>query len=98
MENSGSTSPIIHASESSSEDPHRHGEPQPEAAREVALLLRQAADQDGDEDDVVDAEDDFQCRQRHQGDPFACGSVIHCIPETSEGLRSQYVSMSLECF
>src|SRR5690606_5203687 len=37
-----------------------HGKAEAEVAGHIALVFRQAAHQDGDEDDVVDAEDDFQ--------------------------------------
>ncbi len=36
---------------------------------EIALLLRQAAHQDRDKDDVVDAQDDLQGGQGARGDP-----------------------------
>ena len=38
-------------------------------AGEVAPAFGQLAREDGDEDDVVDAEDDLERRQRQQGDP-----------------------------
>ena len=40
-----------------------------DAADQVPLPLGQLAGHDRDEDDVVDAEDDLQGRQREQGDP-----------------------------
>jgi hypothetical protein len=46
-----------------------HGEAQAQAAGLVAHVGGQAADQDGDEDDVVNAEDDFQGGQHRKGDP-----------------------------
>jgi hypothetical protein len=47
----------------------QHREAQPQLAGLVALLGRQAADQDRDEDDVVDAQDDFQGGEHREGDP-----------------------------
>src|SRR5690606_13435452 len=46
-----------------------HGEAQAQAAGLVADVGGQADDQDGDEDDVVNAEDDFQGGQHCKGDP-----------------------------
>ena len=41
---------------------------QPDAARALLLILRQLPRQDRDEDDVVDAEDDLEERQRDERD------------------------------
>ena len=51
------------------QDARAHRERQAEPARKVAPFGRQPADQDRDEDDVVDAEHDLECGQRGQGDP-----------------------------
>ena len=59
--------------------------PRPSTRRAVALCFRQPADQDGDEDDVVDAEDDLQHGQRDQGQPgLRVGHPFHhrLAPET----------------
>jgi hypothetical protein len=46
----------------------------------VPLFLRQPADQDGDEDDIVDPENDFKGRQRYQGDPgFRVRKPFHTL-------------------
>ena len=50
----------------------------PDAARLAALFRRQAARQDRDEDEVVDAEDDLEERQRRERDPgLGRGDPIH---------------------
>lgn len=46
---------------------HREGQAEPPGL--VALLGRQPADQDRNEDDVVDAENDLERRQHREGDP-----------------------------
>ena len=46
-----------------------HGEGEAGEARLLLLVLRQAVDKDADENDVVDAQHDFQHREREQGDP-----------------------------
>ena len=49
--------------------PRDHGKTQPDAAGFVAHLGRQAPHKDGDENDVVDAQDDFQGGQHRKSDP-----------------------------
>ena len=76
--NNGAVSRMIHVSENSrpiritiaSAEPYRAG---------LALLLRrQFACEDGDENDVVDAEDDLQHSQCEESDPcFGAGNPIH---------------------
>ena len=51
------------------QDAGAHGEPQPQNARFLALSLRQAADQDGDKDDVVDAQHDFEQGKGRESNP-----------------------------
>src|SRR5690606_29190521 len=56
--------------------PHRQR--QAEETRLGLLLFRQPADQDGDEDDVVDAKDDFQGSQSQKRDPdFRVAKPFH---------------------
>jgi hypothetical protein len=44
----------------------------------LALVFGQAAHQNGNEDDVVDAQDDFQGRQGAEGDPgLGVGKPFH---------------------
>ena len=60
------------------QDPRAHGQGQAEEARLRLLGRRQAPDQDRDEDDVVDAEDDFQGGQGQERDPdFRTGEPFH---------------------
>ena len=40
-------------------DPHDHGKCQPDQSGALSLLFRQAANQNGDENDIVDAQYDF---------------------------------------
>ena len=49
--------------------PRSHGEAETDQAAFFPLLQRQAVDQDRDEDDVVDAKDDFQQGQGEQRGP-----------------------------
>ncbi len=59
-------------------DPHQHREGEPDQSRPLALLGRQAGDEDRDEDDVVDAQDDFERRQAQQRRPgFGRGQPLH---------------------
>ena len=51
------------------QDPGPHRQPQAESACGVALRLGQATDQDRDEDDVVDAQNDFKRGERRQRYP-----------------------------
>ena len=67
--NTGVVSPTIHEIVSNKQDPHAHREAQADDPGTVALIRRQALDQDRDEDHVVDAEDDLEHRQGQQGDP-----------------------------
>ena len=58
-------------------DAEHESECEADAPRELSLPRRQACDQDTDEDDIVDAENDFQHRQCHQRRPGArIGQVI----------------------
>ena len=50
-------------------DAHEHRHEKPEAPRKLALFLRQLVHQDRDEDDVVDAQHQFEQGQRGKGDP-----------------------------
>jgi hypothetical protein len=52
-------------------EPHDHGEPEAEPARDQRLVLRQPAGDDRDEDQVVDPEDDLECDQGREADPVA---------------------------
>ena len=52
-------------------DPREHREREAADPRRLLALGRQPPDQDRDEDDVVDAEDDLQRRQRQECDPGA---------------------------
>ena len=49
-------------------DPREHRSRQPDAPRAPLLLRRKSPGEDRDENDVVDAEDDLQHRQRDEGD------------------------------
>ena len=51
------------------QDAHAHGREDAHAAGAVALILGQLVGEDGDEDDVVDAEHDLERGQRQQRDP-----------------------------
>ena len=55
-------------SEKSSSDPRAERGAEPDLARPRLLLLRQLRDDDGEEDDVVDAEDDLHRREREQAE------------------------------
>jgi hypothetical protein len=55
-------------------DAHEHRQEQAEPAGELLLLARQFVDQDGDENDVVDTQDQFQRGQGEKGDPDFGGS------------------------
>ena len=51
---------------------------QPDLAGAVAILWRQSSCKDGDEHDIVDAEDDLERCQRDEGDPgFGTGEEFH---------------------
>ena len=50
-------------------DAHEHGERETQAPRELAARRRQAVHQDGDEDDVVDAQHQLERGERGKGDP-----------------------------
>jgi len=50
-------------------DAHEHREKQAEAARQFPVLPRQLVDEDRNEDDVVDAEHQFQRGERGERDP-----------------------------
>ncbi len=51
---------------------------QPELSRTLGLMLGNPRDQHGDEDDVVDAENDLEHRQGHQRGPrFGTGEKLH---------------------
>ena len=63
---SGAVSRMIQAMDISSSDPHDHRGQQAGPPRAVAALARQLARQNRDEDDVVDAEDDLEERQRDE--------------------------------
>ncbi len=57
-------------------------------ARFLALLLRQPPDQNRDEDDVVDAENDLEQRQRDERQPgLRVGQQLHHAREGSGVLR-----------
>jgi hypothetical protein len=59
-----------------------HRKTQAEASRLVAQLRRQPADQDRDEDDVVDAQDDLQGGQHREGDPdVRVEQEFHGVPK-----------------
>ncbi len=65
------------------QDAHAHRGQDADAPGPVALVVRQLVGQDGDEDDVVDAEDDLERRQRQQRDPdLGVQQQVHS-PETS---------------
>ncbi len=58
-------------------DADEHRQRQAQLARPLALLLPQLPGQDGDEHDVVDAEDDFKDGQRAERDPsFGAGDPV----------------------
>ena len=60
------------------DDPQDQRQRQTDRPRAPLLCLRQASDQDADEDDVVDAENDLEHRQRDQGyKPFGRKKVFH---------------------
>ena len=50
-------------------DPHQHGQPQSQDACPLLLLMREFPCKDGDEDDIVDAEHEFEHGERQERDP-----------------------------
>ena len=62
-------------------EPQDQGEPDTEPAAERALFLRQAIGQDGDEDQIVDAEHDLHRDQRYESRPGSRigGELQQCI-------------------
>ena len=59
-------------------------------ARARLLRRRQLPGQDRDEDDVVDAEDDLEERQRREGDPdLRVGQPVHRAPLYVNGAGHQ---------
>src|SRR5690554_3681346 len=60
------------------QDARAHREAQPEDPCALSLRLGQAPDENGDENDVVDAEDDLEQRQRRERDPrFRRADPLH---------------------
>ena len=68
-ENSGAVSDITQVMLASRPRRMKQREREADDARAVALLRRQLVRQDGDEDQVVDAEDDLERDQRERGRP-----------------------------
>jgi hypothetical protein len=92
------------------QDAGRHGCGQPQRAGAGALRLGKPAGEDRDEDDVVDAQDDFQAGEGQQGDPgLGVGDPLHrAVPRESVGdgsvparaagcLRHRHPSISRQC-
>jgi hypothetical protein len=67
--NSGAVGRMIQASEEQ-RDARQHRQGQAHHARARLLRHRQLGGEDGDEDDVVDAEHQLEQRQGRQGDPY----------------------------
>ena len=65
--NSGAVRPITQVIDSSRRIRMNIASDRPSLPRPLAVCRRQLARQDRDEDDVVDAEDDLEHRQRHRG-------------------------------
>ncbi len=63
------------------ENPHEHRGQQARATRPCLLVAREFPRQDGDENHVVDAEDDLEERQRDEGEQTFGGQ---------EGIHSDY--------
>jgi hypothetical protein len=75
------------------QDAHAHREPQADVAGAVALARRQLADEDRDEDDVVDAEHDLEHRQRQQGDPgLGVRQQVHAVQGTGRNASDPAVA------
>ena len=71
---------MIQAIDRSSSDAHHHRAAEPERPPALLLLFRELADQDGNENDVVDAEDDFEKRQRDEREQAVGGEKgIHVV-------------------
>ena len=78
MVNNGSVRRMTHASESSSSTRVRHRAEETKAAGARLLVGGQLTRQDRDEDDVVDAQDDFQERQGCERNPdLRVGKPLH---------------------
>ena len=67
--NSGSRRFASQMTENSSAMRVSIAKPKPDDARAAALRRRQTVDQQGEEDDVVDAENDLEHRKREEGHP-----------------------------
>ena len=72
-EKSGAVSPMIQVIASSRPMRMPSASESPSRRAQRLLVRRQPADQDGEEDDVVDAEDDLHRRQRDEGDEAVRG-------------------------
>ena len=76
------------------QDPHSHGQPQADVSGLIALVRRKPLHEDRDEDDVVDAEDDLEHRQRQQGDPGlgGCeqGDEVHVSEHSGDAGARRY--------
>ena len=57
---------MIHVSDSEQQDAHAHRGAESQRPAALLLFLWQLADENRDEDDVVDAEDDFEKRERER--------------------------------
>ncbi len=69
MVNSGAVRPTSQESVKQQAHAHEHGQEQADAARSLALGGWQLVHQDGNENDVVDAEHQLERGQREEGDP-----------------------------
>ena len=73
-------------------DAHAHREAESDVPGPVAVVGRQALDEDRDEDDVVDAEHDLEHREGDEGDPdLGVGRAAPSIEDTvgrAEGRRT----------
>ncbi len=78
IENNSADSPITQVIDSSSRMRVIIASDRPMVRPRAPLLRRQPADQDGNENDVVDAEDDLQSRQRQKRQPhLGIGQEFH---------------------
>ena len=100
--NSVACSRMIHVNSSSSRMRVPIAKPRPSSARALALRLGQAPDENADEDDVVDAENDLEQRQRGERDPRLGGSEpLHRVTDPESELffdeRVRVVEHLREC-
>ncbi len=77
------------------ENPKQQRQRQPDLPRPCGLLLRNPGDDDRQEDDIVDAEHDFECGQRQQRGPgFRAGQECdHALNDLSNRIAESLATM-----